>query len=214
MSFADQVQAAVETAESSADTERAQRYRAVLNELCAGLERLGVGARINPLGDPRRFALFVHAPDRPQRGSLMLTFFVDEDAIVVSGETPTRIEAPEALERWLLDFVKLPAFVESIRALREAASEPVEARLRVNQERAYAKGDVLVEVSPTDQRKLAEATAGARVELEVERVEFPGNAQFTTAEHYPVLDSAGLVVNVDSVTQAGEKLRVVGRRAA
>lgn len=214
MSFADQVKMAVADAENAADTEPARRYRAVLDELASGLGQLGAGARLLGGQDPRKLALYLHAPYRPQRGSPMLAFFFDGEDVVVSGENPTRIRTPEELERWLLQFVKLPAFVESLRMLREEANLPVEARLRVDAQVAYAKGDVVVVVSPADQKMIAEAEAGAAVELEVERVEFPGNAQFADPPRYAVLESAGIFVDVERAEHAGDKLRIRGVRAA
>jgi hypothetical protein len=214
MSFASKVKSAVTTAERGAETPSALRYCAVLDELAKGLEELGIGARIDGSRDPRKLGLYLHAPYRPQGGSLMLNFFLDGDKIIVSGESPKTIQSPEELERWLLDFVQLPAFVESIRTLREEAERPMEARLRVATGVAYAKGDLVVAVAPADQRTLAEAAVGTEVTLDVARVEFPGNAPFADPPEYKVLDSAGLVVNIESATRVGDKLRIKGRRAA
>ena len=144
----------------------------------------------------------------------MVTFFLDGDKVVVSGETPKTLETPEELERWLLDFVQLPPFVESIRTLREEEAHPVEARLRVASGVAYAKGDVVVAVAAADQKMLAGAAVGTEVTLTVARVEFPGNATFADPPEYEILDSAGLVVHVDHAARAGDNLALKGRRAA
>lgn len=213
MSFADKVKNAVTAAEQAAETPPARLYRDVLDQLAHGLRELGVGARIDGSRDPRKFGLYLHAPYRPQRGSLMLSFFIDGDKVVVSGESPRTIESPEELERWLLDFVQLPAFVESVSTLREEADQPMEARLRVATGVAFTKGDLVVAVSPADQRLLAEAAPGAEVTLDVARVEFPGNAPFADPPEYKVLDSAGLVVSIESAERVGDKLRIKGRRA-
>lgn len=214
MSFAAKVKTAVEAAQHGAETEPALRYRAVLDQLAEGLAELGIGARITGSRDPRKLGLYLHASYRPERGSLMLSFFLDGDKIIVSGESPKTIGSPEELERWLLDFVKLPAFVESISTLREEAEQPMEARLRVATGVAYAKGDLVVAVAPADQRMLAETAVHAEVTLDITRVEFPGNAPFADPPEYKVLDSAGLVVNIESATRIGDKLRIKGRRAA
>jgi hypothetical protein len=213
-SFADQVQAAVENAENEAYTGPARRYRAVLDQLAEGLRRSGVGARILPSADPRKLRLYLHAAYRPQGGSVMLSFFLSEDAIIVSGESSIRIETPDALEGRLLDYVKSPIFIEALHTLRNQAQEPVEARLRVDAEMVYAQGDILIAVPPSEQQKLAETAIGAPVVLEVERVEFPGNAHFDNATRYVLLSSAGLNMTVESVTPNGEMLRVIGQRAA
>jgi len=130
LSFAELIKTAIKAAENAGDTEPARRYLAVLDELAKGLAELGVGARIQPLRDPRRVALYLYPSYRPGRGSHMLIFSFDRDAIVVSGEQSTRLETPEALQSWLIDFVKLPTFIESLRVLRGMAEDPVEARLR------------------------------------------------------------------------------------
>jgi hypothetical protein len=214
MSFASKVKAAVTTATAGSETNAGQRYRTVLDELATGLQELGIGARIEGSRDPRRLGLYLHAPYRPQSGSLMLSFFLAGDDLIVSGESPETMKSAEDLERWLLEFVKLPAFVESIRTLREAAERPVEARLRVATGVTYAQGDVVVAVDPVDQKTLFEAADGAEVPLDVTRVEFPGNAQFADTPEYKVLDSSGLVLNIESCARVGEKLRIKGRRAA
>lgn len=144
----------------------------------------------------------------------MLSFILDGDDIMVVGESTVRIQDPDELQRRLLEFVRLPNFIESIRTLREEANVPVEARLRVDVRMPYAKGDVVVAVSPTDQETLANAAPGSTVELEVERVEFPGNAPFADPAHYAVLDSAGLLVEVQKADPIEGKLGITGRRAA
>lgn len=213
MSFADQVRAAVANAEGAADTEPAQRFRAVLDEFVAGLGALGVGARIQPGRDARKLTLYLYPAHRPARVKLMLTFFLDGDGIVVSGETSTSITSPDELQRWLLRYVQLPAFLESLGALREEAQLPVEARLRVDRQASHAVGDVVVAVSPEDQEKLDAVTKGSDVELEVERIEFHGNGPYVRGTAYMILESAGLLVGVDSVEPAGDKLQVKGKRA-
>jgi hypothetical protein len=214
MSFADQVKEAVATAQDAPGTEPAKRYRAVLDELASGLTELGVGALIHPGRDPRKLTLRLYPQHRPARVNAMLSFFLDGDAIVVSGETSTQLKSPEALQRWLLDFVKLPELVESIRVLREQAELPVEARLRVDAKMAYMKGDVMVLVSKDDQKKLDEADIGAEVDIDVERIEFPGNAQLGEVAPYAVLESAGLLLEVQKTTPDGAKLKIHGRRRA
>jgi hypothetical protein len=213
MSFAEQVKNAVVTAQETPDTEPAKKYRAVLDELAEGLAALGVGARIHPGRDPRKLSLHLYPEHRPARINVMLSFFLDGDAIIVSGESATRIEEPDELERWLLAFVKLPELVESLRILREEAERPVEARLRVDAKTAYMKGDVMVLVSKEDQRKLDETDTGVEVDIEIERIEFPGNAQFGEVDHYAVLESAGLLVADPTITPDGAKRRIRGRRA-
>jgi hypothetical protein len=213
MSFADQVKSAIEKAEGQADSEAARRYSDILNELARGLEAQGIGATIRKGADPRKLSLYVHAPYRSSNGSIMLTFFLNGDDLTIVGESPVVISTPEGLETWLLNFVQLPAFIESLHTLRSEGDKPVEARLRVDQNAAYAKGDIVVAVSPEEQRTLWAARIGSQVQLEVQRVDFAGNPLLSSTVQHQVLDSAGLVVKIQNRTfLEGARIKIVGHR--
>ena len=209
MTFAEKVKKTVETAVASADSEPAKQYRAVLDQLCLGLHELGIGARITNEIDPRKTHLYMHPPYQPTRGSSMLRFSFDGSEIVIFGETTTRLKSPEELEAWLLDFLKLPAFIESLHLLREAAKDPVEARLRVSERMAYAQGDIVVVVPPEDQKRLAEAQQGAHVTIEVEPLQFPGNGKWEESVRHQLLESAGIKLRVVSEAPANQKIQLV-----
>jgi len=212
MKFAEKVKNTVKNAESSAESEAAKKYRSVLDELCGALHDLGVGARITSEIDPRKLHLYMHPPYQPNRGSSMLRFFLDGPDITISGETTTRIQSPDQLEAWLLDFLEKPAFIESMRLLREAAHDPVEARLRVSERMAYAQGDIVVVVAPSDQQELATAQHGQQVTIEVELLQFPGNGKFDVNVHHQLLESAGIKLRVVHEEPIGGKIRLVLER--
>lgn len=212
MSFAEKLIAAVKTAEAGTDIEVGKPFRSVLEQFVDTLGNLGIGARLAPLADPRRLGVWLYPVHRPSRGSLMLTFFFDGDAIIATGEKPTRLTEPELLEAWLVEFVKKPAFVESLAILREEATQPVEAQLRVNADGLRHQQDVVVTVTARDQEALDALINGAQASLEVERTEFPGNPQIMTPPAYALLDSAGVVVRITSSTLAGTKLTIQGMR--
>ncbi|HRI70244.1 MAG TPA: hypothetical protein PK156_38700 [Polyangium sp.] len=214
MKFAEKVKNTVKKAESSAESDSAKLYRNVLDELCSGLHELGVGARITSEKDPRKLHLYMHPPYQPNRGSSMLRFFLDGAEIVIFGETTTRLKSHEELEAWLLDFLEKPEFIESLYLLREAANDPVEARLRVSERMAYAQGDIVVVVTPPDQQKLATAQEGQTVPIEVELLQFPGNGKFDEDVHHQLLESAGIKLRVVDEAPAGEKIRLVLERVA
>lgn len=213
MSFAEQIRAAVTTAKGVVDTESSQRFRAVLDELVVGLRDLGVGARIQPGRDARKLSLYLHPAHRPSRGNLMLTFLLDGERIMMSGEKPTWLYSPDELQGALLRYVQLPAFLESLDTLREQAALPVEARLRVDRQESHVLGDIVVAVSPEDQARLDATPQGSNVELAVERIDFPGNGSYKHDTAYLLLESAGLFVDVERVEPAGDKLLVKGKRA-
>jgi len=209
MTFAEKVKKTVESAVASANSEPAKQYRAVLDELCRGLHELGVGARIKSEKDPRKLHLYMYPPYQPNRGNSMLRFFLDGSEIVIFGETTTRLESPTKLETWLLDFLKEPPFIESMRLLREAAGDPVEARLRISERMAYAQGDIVVVVQPADQQVLATAKHSERVSIEVEPLQFPGNGKFDQAVRHQLLESAGIQLRVVNEEPANEKIRLL-----
>jgi hypothetical protein len=213
MSFAEQVRAAVASAEGAAQSERAQGFRVVLDEFTTGLAGLGVGARIQPGRDARKLTLYLYPLHRPARVNLMLSFFLEGDGVVVLGEGSISLETPEALQQWLLRYVQLPAFLESLGVLREEAQAPVEARLAVDRQASpgvFGSGihDLVVVVSPEDQEKLDAATKGSNVEVVVEQL----NGAYVNGATYATLESAGLVLSVESVEPVEDKLRIKGQR--
>ncbi|WP_437718153.1 hypothetical protein WMF45_18120 [Sorangium sp. So ce448] len=201
-------------AEAGTDTEPGKPFREVLEQFVNTLRKLGIGARLDPLADPRKLGVWLYPEHRPSRGSIMLTFFFEGDAIIASGDSPTRLGEPELLEAWLVEFVKKSAFIESLAVLREEARQPVEAQLRVNADGRGHAQDVIVTVSACDQEALDALTIGAQASLDVERAEFPGNPQLMAQPAYALLDSAGLVVRVVSSTLNGAKLTIQGTRVA
>ena len=144
----------------------------------------------------------------------MLTFFLDGEGVNVVGEGSTSLKTPEELQQWLLRYVQMPTFVESVRTLREEAERPVEARLRVDSGASHAAGDVVVAVSPEDQEQLHVAEKGAPLELRVERIAFPGNGQLDEGRQYALLESAGLFLTVTEVEAQGNTFMIKGERAA
>jgi hypothetical protein len=214
MSFAEKLIAAVKTAEAGAATESGTPFRAILEQFVDTLRGLGIGARLDSLGDPRRLGVWLFPKHQPGRGSLMLTFFFDGDAVIASGENPTRLTEPDLLEVWLVEFVRLPAFIESLGILREQAALPVEAQLRVNIDGRQHERDMIVSVSATVQETLDTLAIGAPASLEVERTEFPGNPQFVTGLTYALLNSAGVTVRIQTSVVNGSKLTMQGTRVA
>jgi hypothetical protein len=144
----------------------------------------------------------------------MLTFFFDGDALIASGDRPTRLPERDLLEAYLLEFVKKPAFMESLAILREEAALPVEAQLRVNGDGRQDGQDVVVVVTARDQEALDALAIGTSAALDVERAEFPGNPPFMAQQPYALLDSAGVVVRIQNSALSGLKLAIQGTRIA
>ncbi len=214
MTFAEKLIAAVKTAEAGTDTEPGKPFRKVLEQFADTIRKLGIGARLDALGDRRKLGVWLYPAHRPNRGSLMLTFFFDGDAIIAPGDSPTRLADPEILEAWLVEFVGKSAFIESLDLLREQATQPVEAQLRVHADGRRHEQDVIVTVSARDQEVLDNLTTGSLAMLDVERTEFPGNPPISATPIYTLLDSAGLKVSVTNSHPNGAKLEVQGTRVA
>jgi hypothetical protein len=211
MTFEEELKQALGQAERDATSTAAAEYRDVLSAVTRVLESEGIGAFIRVGADPRRLTLYVHPRHRPARCNAMLMFFLEGSSIRMFGEEQLVLTAPEDLKRRLIEFVKLPAFRESLQLLRDEATLPVEARLRRSARRSFSDGDVMVAVSATDQERLANASTGSDVELNVERIEFPGNAAFSG--QYKILYSAGIHVDIEKTTSVLEgRLCISGKR--
>ena len=163
-------------------------------------------------------SLYLYPSHRPNAGSHMLMFSLRDGAIIVSGREPTSLATPTELETWLIEFIKLPAFAESLSILRERATQPVEARLCEHGADRISRGDVLVLVQSADQARIAtseDATPEGEVTVEVERVEFPGNAPLRDAVgNYAALDSAGVLLRVTRAKVSGNRATITGMRIA
>jgi hypothetical protein len=210
MPFVDELKKAFGDAENGATTTAANEYRAVLEDVTTFLAGEGIGAFIKAALDARKLTLYVHPVHRPARCSAMLVFFLEGDAIRVFGEKQELLKTPDELKQRLIEFVTLPAFVESVKILRSEADQAVEARVRVSKEQTFSKGDVMVAVSAADQAKLSLATPNAAVELDVERIDFPGNPALS--HDYQVLDSAGVRVLVQQAAVQGSTLKIKGTK--
>jgi hypothetical protein len=218
MAFRDQVKTAVQQAKDVPNSAPALAYVKVLKELAEALGELDVGAEVlQNTADARRLAINLFPKFRPGRASPMLTFFLDEAEIVVFGIPERRMKTPEELERLLLEFVKLPEFVESLTLLQQEAARPVEARLRASRT-AITLVDLAVLVAPEVQAMLyAAPSTSAVAPFTITRINYPGNPLLTIAQAYALLESAGVTVVVDRIDradpQAADQVTVHGHRA-
>lgn len=214
MSFAEKLLEAVRAAEAGAEPDPGQPFLGVLEQFVDTVGKLGVGARLDRFPDPRKVGVWLYPAHRPARGSYLLRFVFDGDAVIASGGAPTTIFEPADLEEWLLVFVKTPAFRESLDVLKEQATLPVEAKLWVQDDGLRDALDVLVAVTPVDQEVLDLAAPSAPVSLDVQRINFPGNPPFAAEPRYAVLDSAGLRVRITRCVANGAALTIEGARTA
>jgi hypothetical protein len=89
---------------------------------------------------------------------LLGTYVTEQSARILGQETPV-LKTEGDLEKYLADFVRLPAFHESLESLKAIASQPVVGVLRVGASlHAPLLADVTVDVAAADQHRLADAS--------------------------------------------------------
>ncbi len=212
MNFANRIR---ELAARQAEPEPAEnRFLSVLRGVEQGLTEEGRAvARIEQGAHPRRYHLTLYPHHRPARRHLMLTFWIEPQRVVVSGERSHEYDNPTELERWLEQFVASPAFQESLSELARVAQEPVEAYLRTLGSGVLSREDVMVSVTPTEQARLSEAAEGDELRITVSPMRLPGAGQLDPDRSYVALDSAGLSLAVEGQQPGpGGSMEVRGRR--
>jgi hypothetical protein len=196
MNFANRIR---ELAARQAEAEPGEnRFLSLLRQVEQGLSAEGRAvARLEQGAHPRRYHLTLHPRHRPSQRHLMLTFWVEPNRVVVSGEESQSFDSPEGLEKRLEQFVASPAFQESLAELARVAEEPVEAYLRALGSGALSREDVMVGVAAADQARLDEAAEGDELRIVVSPIRFPGAGQLDPTRNYVALDSAGLSMTVE-----------------
>ncbi len=212
MSFADQIKESYETAKSALEAQPIDDYKATLEEFAQGIKKLGVDARVQMASTSQAIAVLMSPLYRPAFATLLLRFELAGEGIIVFGQDQITLRSPEALRAWLLDFIKKPAVINTVKHLQEEATQPVEARLRSKSDDNDNNYDILVSIGPDHQKSIYETALNAELSLEVMREKFPGNPEFSSERLYPTLYSAGLIVQVNKVQPSDEKLLIQGHR--
>jgi hypothetical protein len=211
MSFADKVNEAIRQAAATPESDHL-KYTQVLEELAEALSNEGVIARIVQSAAPRTLWLTLAPPCRPGQRSPMLRFEIGTDKITVSDAPPRVFSTVDELEKELLRFVSMPAFVETLHILRTRGNEPVDARLHHQTSLPATALDIFVEVSASDQKRLYESQIGSNATIKVKRLQYMGNGQFSPGGTYDYLESAGVFVEVQDVREENGMLLVTGVR--
>jgi hypothetical protein len=96
---------------------------------------------------------------RNHRNTLLVLHFEHDEARVLAGGGRS-FATPDALQEYLINFVRLPAFRETVRSMRELAAEPVTGVLQGRDLELGARRpstDILVTLAPEEQARLADA---------------------------------------------------------
>jgi hypothetical protein len=141
---------------------------------------------------------------------LLLSFSIDGPRIHLLAENMRELPSVDALKQFLESFV-VSSFPSTVDVFREIASEPVQGYLRTRGAFEIAPEDVLVVVSPEEQRRLATAAPGTSLTLDVVPQRFPGAGIYDPARPYAALESGGFALERTRVVpvEAG-RVRVTG----
>jgi hypothetical protein len=208
MSFVDKFTTAMRHARPDPVEFPHDRFEGVLTDLVTALESMGVLAKLHPSVGSQRRTLSVAPANQPGRAQPLFAFVFGSDGVTIPGLYNTPLTEPEQLADVVAEILARPEFVETIEILRREAEAPIDARLRTSVDLKYTDADLLVEVSAEDQKRISSTTRGGRVQLRVKLSPFPGNGPFNPKQGYLVLDSAGILLNVEGITQEGGELEI------
>jgi len=158
--FRDKLTAA--SAEKPATMWPSTQWNRLLDEFCAWLnESYGSFLRASLADSAAPRVHHVKLWPRGQRNaqSTMLSVYVTDASVRVLGQDTPELKTEDEVQQYLADFIRLPAFRDSLDVLKEIAAQPVEGVLRVGVSRNKPLlADVAVIVLPEQQYRLADAS--------------------------------------------------------
>lgn len=209
MSVSQEIRDAVRAAREAAVTQPGDPFKEVLDQVAIGLTDEFVEARFSS-GPGGRWTLWLSPAYRPGRASPVLTVLIGHSNAEVLLQPKQSAATPEELAKILKRFVTMPEFIESLAAIAELVSQPVEGFLRVVPQ-SVSRDDLMVEVSPDQQKDIASGL-GQDITISLCISGFPGAGTFKPDVTYKVLEAAGFSVSLSGVTLHDKgKLRLVGR---
>lgn len=213
MSFKDEIRQAVMEVRQRALHEQ-NPYVQALGDLAEALTTDTIVADVSPARG-QRWKLRVCPRHRPAQAALLLSVAVENGKVVVMTDERREFSTRESFENYLKDLVRLDGFISDLDELERQSREPVEAHLRVLDPQTISRDDLMLIVTPEDQRRLSEASESTDLELELEVGSAVGAGAYKTNVTYQFLISAGLVLVVTDTSRTPDgKIRVKGRRAA
>jgi|HubBroStandDraft_6_1064221.scaffolds.fasta_scaffold526168_2 hypothetical protein len=152
----------------------------------------GVDADVQTSADGRRYYLALWPRHRPASRAVMVTVAVERGRLVLHDDPSVLLSGSDDFEKWLAERVQTQTFKHALDVLRDAAQEPVDARL----ERENGMF-TLVQVSPEQQAELDSLAPEAAHRIDVplrEREPLPDAAALRR------LNSAGVIFDVPKAT--------------
>ncbi len=197
MPIADDIRKAIQAAKAASTTPPGSPFKVVLEEVAKGLTDDLVEARLTA-GSAGRWTLWLAPAYRPGRAVPMLTVVIGPASAEVLVQPKRVAVKPDELAEILKGFVTLPEFMESLQATADLVGQSVEGFLRVSPQNV-TRDDVLLEVTPAQQREIAERDSdGEGVTLELRVADVPGAGTFKEGAGYKVLESAGYTVTLSA----------------
>lgn len=209
MSFKDEIRQALIRARQTVPDDK-NPYLASFAELAEALTTDSIVADV-VASSAQRHTLRLWPRDRPAWASNMMSVQVESDRVVVLPDK--QFVSRESFEEYLKNFVRDDRFLASLFELERQSQEPVEAYLRVVDPLRISRYDLQLVVTPEEQRRLADASEGAELELELDVGNSAGAGAYNKNIAYRFLNSAGVLLQVtDTATTSAERIRVKGRR--
>lgn len=191
----------------------ANPYDPVLREFAKNLEAINEWVQVRiEVGDRPELRYLVTGPRfRLFETSMMQSFWISEDTLKIFGAEPRLLNSPEELETYLVAFLKFSEFRTTLEEYERRCKEPVYASLRRRGLFDLYRGDVLVVVSPDDQRRLAEAEAGATFELQVP-LDNPAEYDETLQHRYLESGGFGIRLETEATRREGDIVHLRGAK--
>lgn len=210
MSIAQDIRDAVQAARARSAATPDNGFLQVLKEVAEGLSDESVETTWVD-GPGGRYTLRLAPAHQPSRASAILSVVISSASAEVLIDPKQVAQTPGELADILKKLVTLGPFLETLDVVAAQAKEPVEGFLRVRP-RNISREDLMLEVPPDAQRKLAE-NVGGNVSLLLKVSSFPGAGVFTPGAGYTILESAGLVLELSKEAQQGPEgqIQIEGR---
>ena len=175
-----------------------------------------IRAELRTMGHPRRRSLIVYPKHRRDISAMMLTFWLDRDAVRVMGAGGEEFDDAEKLGLYLADFAEKSAFPDTVAEYRELQGKDVNGVLRVKGLGEDDAADVPVLVGAAEHNELAKRALEKKTDtplaLSVAIQEHPRVGKFDAATRYTHLESGGFALRLapGALQRTGEALRLHG----
>ena len=183
-------------------------FRVALNEGPSIRAELRTGSH------PRMRTLVVYPKYRRDISAVVLTFWVDRDAVRVTGPTGEVFADKDKLEAYLADFAEKSAFPSTVAEFRQLQEENVHGVLRVAGLFEDSPTDVPVLVEAADHNRLAkralEDDVATQEAVGVVIEDRPSMGTFDPSTIYLFLESGGFGLRIGTPRQEGKTLRLFG----